>query len=121
MVCHTASYSFFVGRFRKKFHGHFFFGDYELDIVDLMALRQEKDESINDYIRRFRDTRNQSFQIHLAEKQLARLAFNGMCYYLKEGLEGIQFFTLAQLHHRALACESQRKDTAKAVHLMSMW
>jgi hypothetical protein len=112
---------FLWGDLEKKFHGHFFFGDYELDIVDLMALRQEKDESVNDYIRRFRDIRNQSFQIHLAEKQLARLAFNGLCYYLKEGLEGIQFFTLAQLHHRSLACESQRKDTAKAVHLMSMW
>jgi hypothetical protein len=38
-----------------------------------------------------------------------------MCYYLKERLEDIQFFTLAQLHQRALACESRSKDTAKAV------
>jgi hypothetical protein len=30
----------------------------ELDLVDLVALRQAKDESVNDYIRRFRDTRN---------------------------------------------------------------
>jgi hypothetical protein len=41
-------------------------------------LRQTKDESVNDYIRRFRDTRNRCFQIHLAEKQLAGLAFNGL-------------------------------------------
>jgi hypothetical protein len=51
----------------------------------------------------------------LAEKQLVGLTFNGTRYYLKERLEGIQFFTLAQLHPRALACESQSKDTTKVV------
>jgi hypothetical protein len=80
-----------------------------------VALRQGKDESVNEYIRRFRDTRNQCFQIHLAEKQLAGLAFNGLRYYLKERLEGIQFFTLAQLHQRALSCESRSKETAKTI------
>jgi hypothetical protein len=54
-----------------------------------VALRQGKDKSVNDYIRRFQDTRNQCFQIHLVEKQLAGLAFNGLRYYLKERLEGI--------------------------------
>jgi hypothetical protein len=103
------------GELEQKFHDHFFSGDYELDLVDLVALRQGKDESVNEYIRRFRDTRNRCFQIHLAEKQLAGLAFNGLRYYLKERLEGIQFFTLAQLHQRALACESQSKETAKTI------
>jgi hypothetical protein len=103
------------GDLEQKFHDHFFSGDYELDLVDLVSLRQAKDESVNDYIRRFRDTRNRCFQIHLAEKQLAGLAFNGLRYYLKERLEGIQFFTLAQLHQRALTCESRSKETAKTI------
>jgi hypothetical protein len=46
---------------------------------------------------------------------LAGLAFDGLRYYLKERLEGIQFFTLAQLHQRALACESRSKELAKTV------
>jgi hypothetical protein len=103
------------GDLEQKFHDLFFSGDYELDLVDLVALRQAKDESVNDYIRRFQDTRNRCFQIHLVEKQLAGLAFNGLRYYLKERLEGIQFFTLAQLHQRALACESRSKETAKTI------
>jgi hypothetical protein len=37
-------------------------------------------------------------------------------YYLKEKLEGIQFFTLAQLHQRASACESRSKELVKTVH-----
>jgi hypothetical protein len=38
---------------QRKFHDHFFFDDYELDLVDLVALRQGKGESVNNYIRRF--------------------------------------------------------------------
>jgi hypothetical protein len=51
----------------------------------------------------------------LAEKLLAGLAFNELLYYLKERLEGIRFFTLAQLHQRALACENRSKETFKAI------
>jgi hypothetical protein len=29
-----------MGELEQKFHDHFFFGDYELDLVDLVALRQ---------------------------------------------------------------------------------
>jgi hypothetical protein len=36
-----------------------------------------------------------------------------MCSYLNEKLECIHFFTLIQLHQRALACESRSKDTSK--------
>jgi hypothetical protein len=46
------------GDLEQKFHDHFFSCDYELDLVDLVGLRQAKDESINDYIRRFQDIRN---------------------------------------------------------------
>jgi hypothetical protein len=49
-------------------------------------------------------------------KQVVGLTLNGMRHYLKEKFEGIQFFTLAQLHQWALACESQSKDTPKAAH-----
>jgi hypothetical protein len=104
------------GDLEQKFHEHFFSGDYELDLVDLVALRQEKDESVNDYIQRFWDTRNQCFQIHLTDKQLAGITFDGLRYYLKEKFEGIQFFTLAQLQQRALACESRSKELVKIVH-----
>jgi hypothetical protein len=79
------------GDLEQKFHDHFFSGEYELDLVDLVGLRQAKDELVNDYIRRFQDTRNRCFQIYLAEKRLARLAFNGLRNYLKEKLEAPNF------------------------------
>jgi hypothetical protein len=48
-------------------------------------------------------------------KTASRISLNGLQYFLKEKLEGIQFFTLAQLHQRALACESRSKETTKAI------
>jgi hypothetical protein len=60
-----------VGDLEQKFHDHLFSGDYELDLVDIVASRQGKDESVSDYIRRLWDTRNRCFQIQLVEKQLA--------------------------------------------------
>jgi hypothetical protein len=56
-----------MGDLEQKFYDHFFSGDYELDLVDLVALWQGKDELVNEYIRRFQDTRNRCSQIHLAE------------------------------------------------------
>jgi hypothetical protein len=109
-----------MGELEEKFHDHLFSGDYDLDLVDLVALRQGKDESVNEYIQRFRDTRNWCFQIHLAEKQLAGLAFNRLRYYLKEILEGIQFFTLAQLHQRALPVKAEAKRLPKPFVTMSI-
>jgi hypothetical protein len=50
------------GDLEQKFHDHFFSGDYVLDLVDLVALQLGKDESVNDYIERFWDTRNQCFK-----------------------------------------------------------
>jgi hypothetical protein len=44
-----------------KFHEHFFSGEHELELVDLASVRQGPEESVNDYIQRFRDTRNRCF------------------------------------------------------------
>jgi hypothetical protein len=61
-----------------KFHEHFFSGEHELELADLASVRQGLEESVNDYIWRFRDTRNRCFHIHVAEKQLTWLAINGL-------------------------------------------
>jgi hypothetical protein len=96
--------------------------DYELGSTDLASIRQGHEESVNDYIRRFRETRNRCFWIHIADKELAGLAFNGLLSYLRDKFDGIQFFSIAQLHQWALACESRCKETSKSaartIHLV---
>jgi hypothetical protein len=103
------------GDLEQKFHDNFFSGDYELDLVDLVVLRQGKDESVNEYIRRFRDTRNRCFQIHLAEKTASRISLEWTTILFKRKIRRHPIFTLAQLHQRVLACESRSKETAKTI------
>jgi hypothetical protein len=45
----------------RKFHEHFLSGEHELELANLASIRQGPEESVNDYIRRFRDTRNRCF------------------------------------------------------------
>jgi hypothetical protein len=62
--------------------------EYELGLADLASVRQGREESVNDYIRRFWDTRNWCFRIHVADKELAGLAFNMLLSYLRDKLDG---------------------------------
>ena len=52
--------------------------------------------------------------MNIAEKYLADLAFNGLSSYIKERLEGYDFFTVTQVHQRALAIESRSKESQKS-------
>ena len=61
----------------QKFHEHFFYGHDELKLSHLTSVRQSRDGSVNDYIRRFRDTKKRCFNVNIAENDLADLAFNG--------------------------------------------
>ena len=52
--------------------------------------------------------------MNIAEKDLADLAFNGLCSHIKERLEGYDFFTVTQVHQRALAVESRSKESQES-------
>ena len=82
-------------------------------MANLSKIRQGREESVHDYLRRFRDTRNRCFQLSASEKELAGLALEGLRSYLKEKLAGTCFFSLAQLHQQALAVESRSKESQK--------
>jgi hypothetical protein len=99
------------GKLEHKFHDHFYSPKNELKLSDLTSVRQSCDESVNDYIRRFRDTKNQCFNLTISEKDMADLAFNGLCSYLQEKLDGHTFITLSQLQQKASAQENQSKES----------
>jgi hypothetical protein len=65
-----------------KFHDHFYSPENELKLLDLTSVRQGHDESVSDYIMRFRDTKNQCFNLMFSEKDMADLPFNDLCSYL---------------------------------------
>jgi hypothetical protein len=94
-----------------KFHDHFYSPENELKLSDLTSVRQGRDESVNDYIRRFRDTKNRCFNLMISENDMADLVFNGLHSYLREKLDGHTFITFSQLQQKASAQENRSKET----------
>ena len=52
----------------QNFHEYFFYEHNELKLSHLISVRQMHDEFVNDYIRRFCDTKNRCFGVNIAEK-----------------------------------------------------
>jgi hypothetical protein len=80
-------------------------------------LRQKYTEIVFDYLRWFRDIRNQCYNLTIVEKDLANLAFTGLTSYLRDKLDGQEFSDTNQLLQRALpyenhAMSSQFRDNA---------
>jgi hypothetical protein len=86
----------------QKFHDYIYNGEVELRLSNLMSLRQKYTETVSDYLRQFREFRNQCYNLTIAEKDLANLAFAGLTPYLRDKLDGQEFFDTNQLLQRAL-------------------
>ena len=85
-------------------------GSATLRLCHLTSVKQKHDESVAEYIGRFRDTKNRCYSLVISEKDLAELALNGLRTHIKERLEGYEFLTVNQVLQRALAQESRSKD-----------
>jgi hypothetical protein len=68
----------------RKFHEHFYCGTREAKLADLTSVRQTRDESTSDYFKRFKEIKNQCFNLTISKKDLADLAFQEICSYLRE-------------------------------------
>jgi hypothetical protein len=73
-----------LGSLEQKIYEYFYYGDIELRLLHLTAIRQNHNEHILDYIRRFRDTRNQYFNLNVSDKDLVTLAYSGLSPHLKK-------------------------------------
>jgi hypothetical protein len=49
----------------QKFHEYFYSRDTELRLSHLHTIKQNHNEPVAEYIRRFRDTRNQCFNLNI--------------------------------------------------------
>jgi hypothetical protein len=85
---------------------YFYSDDTKLKLSHLTVIKQKHNEPIIDYVRRFRDTRNQCFNLNISDKDLADLAYSGLSLHLKDKLESCVFSNVSQVLQRALDCES---------------
>jgi hypothetical protein len=72
-------------------------GEVELRLSNLMSLRQQYTKIVFDYLRQFREVRNQCYNLTIAEKDLANLAFAGLMPYLRDKLGVLEFSDTNQL------------------------
>jgi hypothetical protein len=79
----------------QKFHDHFFSGSYQLKLTYLTSIRQNKEESVSDYLKRFKEVKNRCFNLPLTDSDLADLAARGLRPAIRDRLEGVEFHTLA--------------------------
>jgi hypothetical protein len=68
-----------------------------MKITDLTRLKQRNDETIARFIQRFREVRNKCYSLNLGDKELAKLAFQGLLLTLKEKYASHDFESLSQL------------------------
>jgi hypothetical protein len=72
----------------QKFHDYFYNGEVEVRLSDLTCLRQNYTEIVSDYLRWFTEFRNRFYNLTIAEKDLADLAFVGLTSYIRDKLDG---------------------------------
>jgi hypothetical protein len=89
----------------QKFHDHFFSGSYQLKLTDLTSVRQNKEESVSNYLKRFKEVKNRCFNLSLTDSDLADLAARGLRPAIRNRLEGVKFYTLANVLVRGMAQE----------------
>jgi hypothetical protein len=79
----------------QKFHEYFYYGDTEIRLSHLTAIKKKHNESVVEYIRRFMNTRNWCFNLNIFDKDLADLAYSGLTPHLKDKLESHIFFYIS--------------------------
>jgi hypothetical protein len=95
----------------QRFHDYFYNGEVELRLFDLTSLRQKYTETISDCLKQCREVRNLGYNLTIAEKDLADLAFVGLTSYLRDKMDGQEFSDTYQLLQRALPYENHAKSS----------
>jgi hypothetical protein len=95
----------------EKFHAHFYNGVHETRLSHLTSVRQGRDESILDSIKRFRDTKNRCFHLMISERDLPDLCFASLHSCIREKLEHYEFLNVNQLLQKAVAIQSRLKES----------
>ena len=71
-----------------------------MKITNLTNLKQRNDESMANFVQRFREIRNKCYSLSLTDKQLAELAFQGLLPSIKEKYASQEFENISQLVHQ---------------------
>jgi hypothetical protein len=89
----------------QKIHDHFLSRSYQLKLTDLTSVGQSKEESVSNYLKRFKEVKNCCFNLSLTDYNLAHLTARGLITAIRDRLEGVEFHTLANVLVRGMQQE----------------
>jgi hypothetical protein len=84
----------FLFIFLQKIHEYFYSGDINLRLSHLTVIKQKQNEPFTNYIRRFKHTKNQCFNLNIFDKDLAYLRLSP---HLKDKLDSNVFSNVSQV------------------------
>lgn len=78
-----------------SFHDQFFMGDLKVTLTDLFNVKRAYNESIDDYLSRFRQMKSMCFT-PILEIKVVKMAVGGLDYYVRKKLVNQHLFIRAQ-------------------------
>jgi hypothetical protein len=97
--------------FEEKLYSHFYTDIHETRLSHLASVHQGRDESVLDFIKRFREIKNQCFHLMISERDLTDLCFAGLRPSIRDKLEHHEFVNVNQLLQRVVSAESRLKES----------
>jgi hypothetical protein len=101
----------------QKFYDYFFTDETGLKLSHLTSVKQNSNDIVSEYIRRFKYTRNRCYDLTISDRDLADLAYAGLLDIHKAKLEGQEFVDVSQVFQKALANESRVKESGNLQNL----
>jgi hypothetical protein len=59
-------------------------GGYQLKLTDLTSVKQGKDETVSNYLKRFKEVKNRCFNLSISDSDLTNLAAKGLKLLLEK-------------------------------------
>ncbi|XP_016199521.1 uncharacterized protein LOC107640520 [Arachis ipaensis] len=94
------------------FHTQFYRGEMNVAVTDLVALKREDGETINNYLIRFKNARSRCY-VSLPESEVVKIATMGLGFYMRRKLLNVHIPDLAHLAEKVRQTKLMKKEKEK--------
>ncbi|XP_057760102.1 uncharacterized protein LOC130980438 [Arachis stenosperma] len=94
------------------FHAQFYQGKMNVAVTDLVALKREDGETIDDYLIHFKNARSRCY-VTLPENEIVKIATMGLEFYMRRKLFNVHIPGLAHLAEKVRQTELMKKEKVK--------
>ncbi|XP_016173770.1 uncharacterized protein LOC107616308 [Arachis ipaensis] len=97
------------------FHAQFYRGEMNVAVTDLVALKREDGETIDDYLIHFKNARSRCY-VSLLESEVVKIATMGLGFYMRRKLLNEYIPDLAHLAEKVRQTELMKKEKEKYIN-----